>query len=117
MRFTEFKPTLTESRGLASRTPGDTFVSDGGPDIAFRGVNFYPESGKFEPEDLTDAIADTEAEYGTITWLNQVPKSGGFGIVSFDLPNGDVAHYGRFFKIIKAMHDQMARNNKDIPGY
>jgi len=117
MRFREFN-ILTEARGLASRTIGDKFESDGAEDMSFEGIAFYPQSGKFEtPEELADEIENAEYEYGAIIWLNQVPKSGGFGVVSFETKNGGVVHYGRFFKIIKAMHDQMAWPNKDIPGY
>jgi len=117
MRFNEFKPILAESRGLASRKIGDVFVSDGGPDLTFTGIDFYPQSGSFEEEELISEIEAAEYEHGEIIWLNNKPKTGGFGVVGFDNPKGDPVYYGRFFKMVKAMHDGMAWNNKDIPGY
>jgi len=122
MRFTEFnqidEAILLESRGLASRKVGDVFTSNGGEDMTFQGIEFYPQTGKFEdPEELAAEIDNAENEFGIITWLNNPPKTGGFGVVSFETKKGDIKHYGRFFKVVKAMHDQMSWSNKDIPGY
>jgi hypothetical protein len=85
--------------------------------MSFGSIEFFPASGKLENEELIAAVEQAESEYGNITWLNKMPKTGGFGVVSFDLPGGGVANYGRFFQVIKAMHDQMSWTNKDIPGY
>jgi len=117
MRFSEFG-ILTEARGLASRKIGDKFVSSSGDEMTFVGINFYPNSGGYKtPEELQQAINEAEELYGDIQWLNKPITNGGFGIVTFDLPDGSQKHYGRFFKVIKAMHDTMSWSNKDIPGY
>lgn len=90
---------LNESTGLANRKPGDVFRDSSGNELVFNGINFYPEGGgKFTPEELTQAI---EQFGNSVQWLNtRSSRSGGFGIASFESPEGEVL-YGRFLENIK----------------
>jgi hypothetical protein len=50
---------LDEGVGLANRKPGEKFKNPAGDIITFQGLEFYPPSGKFPPDDsMADTITD-----------------------------------------------------------
>jgi len=111
---------LMESKGLANRKPGDVFKGDNGKaEMYFRHIQFWPAGGgQLESDELAELKDDVESKLNTnIEWLNAMPAVGGFGIVTFDLPEGGVKMYGRFFKQIKAIATDNKWDNKDIPGF
>lgn len=115
-----FESNLFESRGLAARAPGDQFVSVDGSDdpMEFVSVDFIPNSGSLEGDELMQAIESAEEEHGSITWINNIPKKGGFGLARFRTEDGQEWVYGKFFKEVKLPHESNAWSNKDgIPGY
>jgi hypothetical protein len=99
---------LMESRGLAARKPGDLFQSEHSEkdQMFFRHIQFWPsEGGSFSQEELPQAVEQVENSFNKqIHWENNMPKTGGFGIITFDLPNGDTKLYGRYFQNIKPNH-------------
>ena len=47
-----------ESRGLAARKIGDNFTSDGGDDMTYEGIEFFPASGGYKSEEeFSEAVA------------------------------------------------------------
>lgn len=106
---------LTESTGLAGRKPGDPFQNEAGETITFSSIRFFPEGGgKFEPEELDQAIAQVSQQIPNIQWQNaKNARVGGFGIVTFDGPNGPVS-IGRFLQDVKADPVQNALPNKFV---
>lgn len=91
--------TLNESTGLANRKAGDVFRDGEGNEIVFNDIKFFPEGGgKFTPEEMDQAL--TQAGQN-IQWLNaRSSRSGGFGIASFDSPEGELL-FGRYLESIK----------------
>mgnify|MGYP000851345997 CR=1 FL=1 len=99
---------LMESRGLAARKPGDTFQNETNDkdQMFFRHIQFWPsEGGAFEEEELPQAVEKVEGQFNhQIHWENNMPKKGGFGIITFDTASGEVRMYGRYFQSIKPNH-------------
>ena len=110
---------LMESRGLAARKPGDTFQNEHNDrdQMFFRHIQFWPSAGgSFTEEELPQAVEQVENTFNTqIHWENNMPKTGGFGIITFDTPSGDVRVYGRYFQNIKPNHAENKWAN--IAGY
>jgi len=111
---------LMESKGLANRKPGDVFKGDNGKaEMYFRHIQFWPAGGgELDQEDLVKAKDDVEDKLNTsIHWLNYMPNRGGFGIATFDLPDGGVQMYGRYFQRIKPIDSENQWPNDSIPGF
>jgi len=90
---------LTESTGLAGRKPGDTFRDSKGNEIKFSNLQFFPNSGKFDPKQLEVALKQLSKK--NIQWLNaKSGRTGGFGIASFEGPDGTI-YFGRYLESIK----------------
>ena len=43
---------IIESVGLANRRPGERFANPAGETWIFQALDFYPESGRLEPQQL-----------------------------------------------------------------
>ena len=101
---------LMESRGLAARKPGDTFQNEHNDkdQMFFRHIQFWPsEGGAFEEQELPQAVDKVENQFNQqIHWENNMPKKGGFGIITFDTSSGEVRMYGRYFQNIKPNHEE-----------
>ena len=99
-----------ESRGLAARKPGDAFQNEHNDkdQMFFRHIQFWPsEGGAFEEEELPQAVDKVENQFNQqIHWENNMPKKGGFGIITFDTSSGEVRMYGRYFQSIKPNHEE-----------
>jgi hypothetical protein len=92
--------TLIESTGLAGRKPGDTFRDPDGNEITFNSIEFYPQSGKLEPEQL-DAVAKQVEDESAVQWMNKrSPRTGGIAVASFSSPDGEL-YFGRYLESIK----------------
>lgn len=111
---------LTESVGLANRRPGQTFANTAGEVMTFQGLDFYPESGKYTPDQLKRALAalarkgiDSE----TMPWVNQANRAtGAFAIASFTTSGGQPYYVGRWFGSINPNRTQNNWPNADLPG-
>lgn len=105
---------LTESTGLAGRKPGDTFKSADGDTLVFSELKFYPESGRYNTDELNQALKSIN---GKIYWQNSsTPRTGGFGIAVFESAEGYI-YVGRFLEQIKASFtDNFIPNNFTIDG-
>ena len=77
--------TLSEGVGLSNRKPGEKFKNSAGDILTFQGLEFYPESGKFPPDDtMADTISQLKKQGINITWTNQAAaNSGGFAVATF----------------------------------
>lgn len=106
---------LNESTGLAGRKQGDPFQNEAGETITFNNIQFFPEGGgKFEPEELDQAIAKVSQQIPNIQWQNaKNARVGGFAIVTFDSTDGPVA-IGRFLQDVKADPVQNTLPNKFV---
>lgn len=93
---------LTESTGLTGRKPGDVFQNPDGNQIIFNSIQFFPEGGgKYNKEELGDAI-DQATSGIDVQWMNTPSaRSGGFAIASFSSDQGEI-YYGRYFDQVKA---------------
>jgi len=71
---------IAESKGLANRKPGAIFKNSAGDQITFINLSFYPDGGgRFQPEQLEDAIQQMTAQVGDIQWQNtKTARVGGF---------------------------------------
>lgn len=109
---------LSEGVGLTNRKPGEKFKNHVGDIVTFQGVEFYPPSGKFPPDDsMADAISDLKNQGMNIHWINQAAaNSGGFMIASFTGENGDPYYLGKFVKEISPNRVQNNFAHNDIPG-
>lgn len=109
---------LAEGVGLANRKPGEKFKNAVGDLVTFQGLKFYPESGKFPPDDsMANTITDLKSQGMNIHWVNQAAaNSGGFMIASFTGENGDPYHLGKFVKEISPNRVQNNFAHSDIPG-
>jgi hypothetical protein len=109
---------LTESVGLANRKPGEKFANSVGDVITFQSLNFYPESGKFPPDDsMADAIANLKTQGMNIHWTNQAAgNSAAFAIATFTGENGTAYYLGRFFREISPNRTQNNWPNSEVPG-
>jgi hypothetical protein len=109
---------LTEGVGLSNRKPGEQFKNSVGDVVTFQGLEFYPPSGKFPPDNtMADTIADLKKQGMNIHWTNQAAgNSGGFGIASFTGEDGNPYYLGRFFKEISPNRVQNNFPHDAIPG-
>lgn len=111
---------MLESVGLANRKPGERFANPAGETWIFQGLDFYPQSGKFQPNELTQAL-DNLNQQGidpqTIQWVNRANSStGGFGLARFQSENGEPIVVGRWFGNINPNRQQNSWPNDAIPG-
>jgi hypothetical protein len=109
---------IVESVGLANRKPGEKFANSVGDVITFQSLNFYPESGKFPPDDsMADAISALKNQGMNIHWTNQASgNSAAFAIVTFTGEDGTPYYLGRFFREISPNRTQNNWPNSEIPG-
>lgn len=113
--------TLSESRGLSAREPGEQFKR--GPDvddqIFFNSMTFYPEVGSYATAEETMAAFDQVQKQvkHPIEQINSV--SGGnraFAVVAFDTTVG-TRYLAKFAQSIKPVRTQNKFfQTKDIPG-
>lgn len=112
---------LTEGVGLSNRKPGETFKNSVDDVITFQGLEFFPESGAYPIDQLSNAITKAAQQLGTtsdrIHWTNVQPKSdSGFGIASFTGEKGEPYYLGRFFKNVSPNRVQNNFPHDAIPG-
>jgi hypothetical protein len=109
---------LTEGVGLANRRPGEQFKNPNGDVITFQGLEFYPPSGKFPPDDtMADTITSLKDQGMNIHWTNQAAaNSGAFAIASFTGEDGNKYYLGRFYKEISPNRAQNNFPHDAIPG-
>lgn len=81
---------LNEATGLAGRKPGDTFTDNTGQKVTFEDLRFFPESGgKYEPDELSQALVQVSKQVPNIYWQNaKSARSGGFALASFTGESG-----------------------------
>ena len=92
---------LNESTGLAGRKPGDVFRNPAGDEITFDDLQFYPKQGRYEPEQLDQAIQQIEQDTGGVQWQNaRSGRTGGFGVAKFDGAQGPM-FIGRYLESVK----------------
>lgn len=109
---------LNEGVGLANRKPGEKFKNHVGDIVTFQGLDFYPESGKFPPDDsMADTITSLKNQGMNIHWINQAAaNSGGFMIAKFAGEDGSPYYLGKFVKEISPNRVQNNFAHSDIPG-
>jgi hypothetical protein len=109
---------LNEGVGLANRKPGEKFKNGVDDIVTFQGLEFYPESGKFPPDDsMADTITDLKNQGINIHWVNQASaNSGGFMVASFTGEDGNPYYLGKFVKEISPNRVQNNFSHSDIPG-
>ena len=92
---------LNESTGLAGRKPGDVFRNPAGDEITFDDLQFYPQQGKYEPEQLDQAVQQIEQDTGGVQWQNaKSSRTGGFGVAKFTSAQGPM-FIGRYLESVK----------------
>ena len=106
--------TLQESTGMANRKPGDTFKGADDESLTFSNIKFYPDDGKYTPEELTDALGQLDTE---VFWQNsRTPRTGGYALIEFFGSDGNV-YIGRFLEQIKPnINDNFIPNTFIIDG-
>jgi hypothetical protein len=106
---------LTEATGLAGRKPGDPFQNDAGETITFSDIKFFPEGGgRFDPEELNQAVVQVENQIPNIQWQNaKNARVGGFALATFDSKGGPVT-IGRYLNDVKADPVQNTIDNKFV---
>lgn len=109
---------LIEGVGLANRKPGEKFKNEAGDIVTFQGLEFYPESGKFPPNDtMANTISDLKTQGINIHWVNQAAaNSGGFMIAKFTGEDGNPYYLGKFVREISPNRTQNNFAHSDIPG-
>ena len=109
---------IAEGVGLANRKPGETFKNKVGDVVTFQGIEFYPESGKFPPDDtMSNTIANLKSQGINIHWVNQAAaNSGGFMIATFTGEDGRPYYLGKFIKEISPNRAQNNFAHNNIPG-
>lgn len=115
--------TLSESRGLSARKPGEVYArvgSDADDDkITFQGLDFYPEVGAYETTDeMMDILDQLETEMGQrFEKVNQpTSRTRAFAVASFDTYVGR-RYLVKFAQDIKPVRTQNTFfQTKDIPG-
>jgi hypothetical protein len=111
---------LLESVGLANRRPGELFANPAGDEWRFRGLKFYPKSGRLDGVQLQQALRNLRKqgiEPEMIEWVNQpTAAAGGFGIAQFNTSDGDVINVGRWFGQINPNPQQNSWPNNALPG-
>lgn len=95
--------TITESRGLFARTPGDEFFNaELNQTAVFVNIEKYPELGAFSStEEMTSQVQSLEDQLGAIEWVNKPTGNKSFAIAYFDLSTGETMRWGRYFREIK----------------
>jgi len=106
---------LTESTGLAGRKPGDPFQDASGETITFSDIKFFPEEGgRYDPEQLNQAIEQVNKQIPNIQWQNtKNARVGGFALATFDSEDGPVT-IGRYLNDVKADPVQNTIPNKFV---
>jgi hypothetical protein len=115
--------TLSESRGLSARKPGEVYArigSDSDDDkITFQSLDFYPETGAYNSmEEMLDILDQLETEVGRkFEKVNQPSsRTRAFGVASFDTAVGR-RYLVKFAESIKPVRTQNTFfQTKDIPG-
>lgn len=109
---------ITEGVGLSNRKPGEKFKNSIGDVVTFQGLEFYPPSGRFPPDDtMADTISSLKKQGMNIHWTNQAAaNSGGFAVASFTGEDGSPYYLGRFFKEISPNRSQNNFPHDAIPG-
>ena len=109
---------LQEGVGLANRKPGEKFKNSVDDIITFQGLDFYPESGQFPPDDsMADAIAALKDQGINIHWTNQAAaNSRAFAIATFTGEDNRPYYLGRFFKEINPNRTKNNFPHDAIPG-
>lgn len=80
---------INESTGLAGRSKGAVFKNENDDQLIFQELKFYPaDGGKFTPEELELELK----KFPNVSWMNKkTPKTGGFGIATFNDDKGKLA--------------------------
>jgi hypothetical protein len=95
---------LNESKGLAGRRPGDTFVDLATSDtLVFNDLEFFPEEGGvMTPEELAKKVKDLQTQRNMkINWENVAsPRTGGFALASFK-KGKDTVYTGTYLQNVK----------------
>jgi hypothetical protein len=113
--------TLTESRGLSGRKPGDVYKRGETEDdqIVFQNLTFYPKVGSYATKEETEAAFNkVQAQIDhPIEKINQASNSNrAFGIAAFDTAVG-TRYLVKFAKEIKPVFDaNKFFQTDDIPG-
>ena len=114
--------TLHESVGLANRRPGEKFKNSVDDVVIFQGLNFYPDSGRYDTDEELNAAVDQVLQQMGITadrihWTNTFKKGiGAFGIATFTGENGHPYYLGRWFGNINPNRANNKFSHGDIPG-
>lgn len=110
--------TLNEGVGLSNRKPGEKFKNPAGDVITFQGLEFYPESGKFPPDDtMSKTISALKKKGVDITWTNKAAaNSGGFAVATFTDEQNNPTYLGRFFQEINPNKTKNNFPHDAIPG-
>ena len=123
MRFSEFKQSITESKGFFGRNAGDVFTHQDGREWKIVQVVAYPDAQtqKFETAEARDeAIKAFQTEHGgvEIDWVNS-PRNNmlAFGIAQLDDQDGNHAFWGKYMQAVS--HDMMGAwaNKQTPPGW
>jgi len=113
---------LVEGVGLANRKPGEKFKNHVGDEVTFQGLEFYPDSGRFNTPDELDAgvesmLANKQIDATQVHWVNAPNKSvGAFSIASFTGEDGTPYYLGRWAGANKPNRTQNRFAHDDIPG-
>jgi len=115
--------TLSESRGLSARKPGEIYARIGGEadedKITFQSLDFYPESGAYtSTEEMMDVLDQLETHAGIkFEKINQpTARTKAFGVAGFDTAVGR-RYLVKFAADIKPVRTQNTFfQTKDIPG-
>ena len=108
---------LLESVGLANRRPGEVFANPAGDKWIFQSLDFYPESGEYNPEELNQALQQTGVDINSIQWVNkQTAKHHAFGIAKFKNDDGTMVNIGRWYYQINPNRSKNSWPNDELPG-
>lgn len=108
---------LLEGVGLSNRKPGEIFKNAQGNTLTFQGVRYFPDSGRYESDQLKQVVASLESQVSEMIYTNAITaKSGGFGIAHFKDDAGNDLHLGRFFDKISPNLVQNNFPHSAIPG-
>jgi hypothetical protein len=112
---------LLEGVGLSNRKPGEKFKNSVDDIVTFQGLQFFPESGAFQEDQLIGAIETAAQQLSTTTdrihWTNTQPKGdAGFGIASFTGEDGNSYYLGRWFKSVSPNRVQNNFPHDALPG-
>jgi len=111
---------LVESVGLANRRPGERFANPAGDEWTFQGLEFYPQSGRFDRAQMAqalEALRQSDIDPDAIIWVNRATAAaGGFGIAQFQTTDGDTVNVGRWFGRISPNRTENSWPNDALPG-